>query len=165
MIVLGRYCVLSTVTVDSAHSTGQFTLRDMYEQFQNIMKMGPINQIIVSVSHITHPHSPHIFTFLTSHTLSHCTHPHSPHIAHPVTRHTPSQSSHRTPCHTAHTLIGHDPGLQPGLHVQGQRERVSGQAEETVDNHGLHERRWWVELSVFIVCLLVYEISELFVCL
>ena len=27
---------------------GQFTLRDMYEQFQNIMKMGPINQIIVS---------------------------------------------------------------------------------------------------------------------
>ncbi len=29
-------------------SSGQFTLRDMYEQFQNIMKMGPINQIIVS---------------------------------------------------------------------------------------------------------------------
>ena len=28
--------------------TGQFTLRDMYEQFQNIMKMGPFNQIIVS---------------------------------------------------------------------------------------------------------------------
>ena len=28
--------------------SGQFTLRDMYEQFQNIMKMGPINQIIVS---------------------------------------------------------------------------------------------------------------------
>ena len=27
---------------------GQFTLRDMYEQFQNIMKMGPFNQIIVS---------------------------------------------------------------------------------------------------------------------
>ena len=26
---------------------GQFTLRDMYEQFQNIMKMGPINQIMV----------------------------------------------------------------------------------------------------------------------
>ncbi|XP_064393923.1 signal recognition particle subunit SRP54-like [Halichondria panicea] len=25
---------------------GQFTLRDMYEQFQNIMKMGPINQIV-----------------------------------------------------------------------------------------------------------------------
>ena len=24
-----------------------FTLRDMYEQFQNIMKMGPINQIMV----------------------------------------------------------------------------------------------------------------------
>jgi len=28
---------------------GQFTLRDMYEQFQNIMKMGPINQIMVSI--------------------------------------------------------------------------------------------------------------------
>jgi signal recognition particle subunit SRP54 len=27
---------------------GQFTLRDMYEQFQNIMKMGPFNQIMVS---------------------------------------------------------------------------------------------------------------------
>ena len=27
-------------------SSGQFTLRDMYEQFQNIMKMGPFNQII-----------------------------------------------------------------------------------------------------------------------
>ena len=26
--------------------SGQFTLRDMYEQFQNIMKMGPFNQII-----------------------------------------------------------------------------------------------------------------------
>jgi signal recognition particle GTPase len=26
---------------------GQFTLRDMYEQFQNIMKMGPISQIMV----------------------------------------------------------------------------------------------------------------------
>ena len=25
---------------------GQFTLRDMYEQFQNIMKMGPLNQLI-----------------------------------------------------------------------------------------------------------------------
>lgn len=25
---------------------GEFTLRDMYEQFQNIMKMGPINQIL-----------------------------------------------------------------------------------------------------------------------
>ena len=29
-------------------TVGQFTLRDMYEQFQNIMKMGPFNQIIVS---------------------------------------------------------------------------------------------------------------------
>ena len=28
---------------------GQFTLRDMYEQFQNIMKMGPINQIMVKL--------------------------------------------------------------------------------------------------------------------
>lgn len=28
---------------------GQFTIRDMYEQFQNIMKMGPFSQIIVSV--------------------------------------------------------------------------------------------------------------------
>ncbi len=27
---------------------GQFTLRDMYEQFQNIMKMGPISQIMVN---------------------------------------------------------------------------------------------------------------------
>jgi signal recognition particle GTPase len=26
---------------------GQFTLRDMYEQFQNIMKMGPFGQIMV----------------------------------------------------------------------------------------------------------------------
>lgn len=26
---------------------GQFTLRDMYEQFQNIMKMGPVGQILV----------------------------------------------------------------------------------------------------------------------
>ena len=24
---------------------GEFTLRDMYEQFQNIMKMGPIGQV------------------------------------------------------------------------------------------------------------------------
>jgi signal recognition particle subunit SRP54 len=28
---------------------GVFTLRDMYEQFQNIMKMGPINQIMVKL--------------------------------------------------------------------------------------------------------------------
>lgn len=27
-------------------SLGEFTLRDMYEQFQNIMKMGPFNQIM-----------------------------------------------------------------------------------------------------------------------
>ena len=30
------------------HITGQFTLRDMYEQFQNIMKMGPFGQIMVN---------------------------------------------------------------------------------------------------------------------
>jgi len=30
------------------HATGQFTLRDMYEQFQNIMKMGPFGQIMVN---------------------------------------------------------------------------------------------------------------------
>ena len=29
---------------------GQFTLRDMYEQFQNIMKMGPFSQIMVIYS-------------------------------------------------------------------------------------------------------------------
>ena len=29
---------------------GQFTLRDMYEQFQNIMKMGPFSQIMVGGS-------------------------------------------------------------------------------------------------------------------
>ena len=28
---------------------GQFTLRDMYEQFQNIMKMGPFSQIMVCI--------------------------------------------------------------------------------------------------------------------
>jgi signal recognition particle subunit SRP54 len=27
---------------------GQFTLRDMYEQFQNVMKMGPFSQIMVN---------------------------------------------------------------------------------------------------------------------
>lgn len=27
---------------------GQFTMRDMYEQFQNIMKMGPFSQIMVT---------------------------------------------------------------------------------------------------------------------
>lgn len=31
---------------------GQFTIRDMYEQFQNIMKMGPFSQIIVSKAKI-----------------------------------------------------------------------------------------------------------------
>ena len=33
----------------SARSSGQFTLRDMYEQFQNIMKMGPFSQIMVNI--------------------------------------------------------------------------------------------------------------------
>lgn len=28
---------------------GQFTLRAMYEQFQNIMKMGPFSQIMVCI--------------------------------------------------------------------------------------------------------------------
>jgi len=32
----------------SVYFTGQFTLRDMYEQFQNIMKMGPFGQIMVN---------------------------------------------------------------------------------------------------------------------
>ena len=32
---------------------GQFTLRDMYEQFQNIMKMGPFSQILVSFEQFT----------------------------------------------------------------------------------------------------------------
>ena len=31
-------------------NSGVFTLRDMYEQFQNIMKMGPFSQIMVSCS-------------------------------------------------------------------------------------------------------------------
>jgi signal recognition particle subunit SRP54 len=31
---------------------GHFTLRDMYEQFQNIMKMGPFSQIMVFVRSI-----------------------------------------------------------------------------------------------------------------
>ena len=29
---------------------GVFSLRDMYEQFQNIMKMGPFGQIMVSAN-------------------------------------------------------------------------------------------------------------------
>lgn len=32
---------------------GHFTLRDMYEQFQNIMKMGPFSQIMVSKWYIS----------------------------------------------------------------------------------------------------------------
>lgn len=32
---------------------GQFTLRDMYEQFQNIMKMGPFSQLMVNVIDIS----------------------------------------------------------------------------------------------------------------
>lgn len=33
--------------------SGQFTLRDMYEQFQNIMKMGPFSQIMVRKTEAT----------------------------------------------------------------------------------------------------------------
>lgn len=32
---------------------GQFTLRDMYEQFQNIMKMGPFSQLMVNITDIS----------------------------------------------------------------------------------------------------------------
>ena len=32
--------------------SGQFTLRDMYEQFQNIMKMGPFGQIMVNIHYL-----------------------------------------------------------------------------------------------------------------
>jgi signal recognition particle GTPase len=32
---------------------GQFTLRDMYEQFQNVMKLGPLNKV-----------SPHVYPSL-----------------------------------------------------------------------------------------------------
>ena len=32
---------------------GVFSLRDMYEQFQNIMKMGPFGQIMVSEHQVT----------------------------------------------------------------------------------------------------------------
>ena len=46
--------ICSYIVLKSAitYSIGQFTLRDMYEQFQNIMKMGPFNQIIVSARNI-----------------------------------------------------------------------------------------------------------------
>ena len=40
--------IKTTPTNFLSFTAGQFTLRDMYEQFQNIMKMGPFNQIIVS---------------------------------------------------------------------------------------------------------------------
>jgi len=44
-----EYCSLVCIMCNTLFShIGQFTLRDMYEQFQNIMKMGPFNQIIVS---------------------------------------------------------------------------------------------------------------------
>ncbi|KAK7880638.1 hypothetical protein WMY93_032716 [Mugilogobius chulae] len=36
---------------------GQFTLRDMYEQFQNIMKMGPFGQIMVRATHTLNTHT------------------------------------------------------------------------------------------------------------
>lgn len=40
-------CTFSNIS-DLHCISGQFTLRDMYEQFQNIMKMGPFSQILVS---------------------------------------------------------------------------------------------------------------------
>jgi signal recognition particle GTPase len=42
---------------------GQFTIRDMYEQFQNIMKMGPFSQIMVSSSTLTTVVTGMIFIF------------------------------------------------------------------------------------------------------
>ena len=36
---------------------GVFTIRDMYEQFQNIMKMGPFSQIMVSYFFLRSYHS------------------------------------------------------------------------------------------------------------
>ncbi len=49
---------------------GQFTLRDMYEQFQNIMKMGPFGQIMVTptfterISNYDYPLSSYFLTIL-----------------------------------------------------------------------------------------------------
>ena len=44
---------------------GQFTLRDMYEQFQNIMKMGPFSQIMVGATFITF-----VFLYLVAYLFS-----------------------------------------------------------------------------------------------
>ena len=41
---------------------GQFTLRDMYEQFQNIMKMGPVGQILVCLASSPHSSSEAVFS-------------------------------------------------------------------------------------------------------
>ena len=35
-------------------SEGNFTMRIMYEQFQNLLKMGPINQVCISFSFFTY---------------------------------------------------------------------------------------------------------------
>lgn len=43
-------CTYERLTCDLCPA-GQFTLRDMYEQFQNIMKMGPFGQIMVNLDH------------------------------------------------------------------------------------------------------------------
>lgn len=39
-------------------SEGNFTLRIMYEQFQNILKMGPIGQVIILLLSPNHPTAP-----------------------------------------------------------------------------------------------------------
>jgi len=41
----GKYKLKKMINYE--FNLGQFTLRDMYEQFQNIMKMGPFGQIMV----------------------------------------------------------------------------------------------------------------------
>jgi len=46
-LLLPGLCDLQYVTKIFVCFAGQFTLRDMYEQFQNIMKMGPFSQIMV----------------------------------------------------------------------------------------------------------------------
>jgi hypothetical protein len=39
----------SAVFVPRVIEQGQFTLRDMYEQFQNVMKLGPLNKVSLHV--------------------------------------------------------------------------------------------------------------------
>lgn len=45
--------VIKALSVVYLPVLGVFSLRDMYEQFQNIMKMGPFGQIMVNVISIT----------------------------------------------------------------------------------------------------------------